>query len=51
MEEEKREPATIVIEDIEAWKKEILERQFSDIFNRATEQWRTGSRLLAPTHP
>lgn len=34
---------SITIEDIEAWKKNLLEKQFSDIFNRAAEWWRINS--------
>jgi len=51
MEDAKKGQTTIVVEDVEAWKKKMMEKQFSDIFNRAAEQWKAGSQYLAPTRP
>ena len=51
MENVKKEPTTIVVENVEAWKKKMMEKQFSDIFNRGAEQWKAGSQYLTPTHP
>lgn len=36
---EREELSTIIAEDVEAWKKQMLERQFRDIYNRAAAQW------------
>ena len=47
----KKKQTTIVVEDAGALQKKMLEKQFSDIFNRAAEQWRISSQNLVSTHP
>ena len=44
---ERGELAAIIAEDVEAWKKRMLERQFRDIYNRAAAQWAEISRQVA----
>ena len=41
------ELVTIIVEDVDAWKREMLARQFHDIYNRAAAQWAEISKQVA----
>ena len=48
MEEENKEQITVVLEDVEALKKRIIEEQFSEIYKMAEAQWKADSQCSVP---